>query len=238
MEEKNHRRNLSSLNMIVKRFQSLTNPSNIEGMAHYGIRSARVYGISMPVLRTMAKEIGKNHQLALQLWAQGSLEARILAALIDDPSRVTARQMEQWVSAFDNWAVCDQCCSSLFDKTIFGWKKAFEWSRRQEEFVRRAGFVLMAVLAVHDKETDDRRFLEFLPAIAEGAADERTMVKKAINWALRQIGKRSRMLNTAAIRTAVKLQRLPSPSSRWIAADALRELRSEQVMRKVGKKLN
>ncbi len=201
---------------------------NRAGMARFGIRSRKVFGVGVPPLRSLAKKIGTNHRLAQALWNSGYLEARILAALIDDPNLVTPRQMDRWVAAFDNWAVCDACCSVLFDRTPFAYSKAGTWSRRSDEFVKRAGYVMIAVLAVHDKMAPDAAFQKFFPLIRKGATDERNFVKKAVNWALRQIGKRNRNLNTHAIHLATSIRQIDSPSARWIAADAIRELRAKR----------
>jgi len=214
---------------VLKRLKSLGDPRNVEGMARYGIRSVNALGVSAPKLRALAKEIGRDHRLAAELWRTGILDARGLAALIDDPAQVTVRQMERWVKDFDSWAVCDAACGCLFDKTPYAWDKAVEWAGRQEEYVKRAGFVLMATLAVHDKKAPDDRFEAFLPLIVRYATDERNFVRKAVNWALRQIGKRSRYLNGVAIRTAQEIRRIDSRAARWIASDALRELTSEPV---------
>jgi len=218
---------------IIKKLEKEANPVNVAGMARFGINPDKTLGISIPFLRELAKEIGKNHNLAKELWLSGIHEARILAGLIDDPDRVTEKQMDQWVEDFDSWDVCDLVCSSLFDKTEFAYKKAFEWTTRDEEFVKRAGFVMMAALSVHDKKASDREFEKFLPIIVREAKDERNFVRKAVNWALRQIGKRNRALNRKAILTAEKIRRIDSKSARWIAADALRELRSEAVRKKL-----
>ena len=226
----------SELNSILKRLRSLGDPKAVEGMARFGITTTKAFGVSAPVLKQMAREIGKNHGLAQELWSTGVLEARGIAALIDEPSKVTEKQMEQWVKDFDNWAVCDGCCMNLFDKTIFAWKKASEWSQRKREYEKRAGFALMAVLAVHDKEAEDKKFLSLLPSIRREAIDERNFVRKAVNWALRQIGKRNLELNKKAIETAKEIQKLDSPSARWVASDALRELRSAAVQRRLLKK--
>ncbi len=224
------------LHSILKRLQSFGDPKAVEGMARYGIKSAKAYGISVPVLRKLAREIGKDHGLAQQLWSTQVLEARILGAFIDESAKVTEKQMEKWVNDFDNWAVCDGCCANLFDKTMFAWNKAFEWSRRKEEYVKRAAFALMVVLAVHDKKAGDKQFLSLLPIIRRESTDERNFVKKAVNWALRQIGKRNLQLNKKAIQTAKDIQKLNSPSAKWIAADALRELTSEAVQRRLVRK--
>ena len=214
---------------IMKKLRSMKNADSVKGMARYGIRAAKVYGVPMPELRAMGKEIGKDHLLAERLWKEGVFETRILATLVDDPAEVTPAQMERWVAEFDNWAVCDGCCNNLFNRTGSAWEKAVDWSAREEEFVKRAGFVLMAVLSVHDKRAGDDAFLALLPLCVEGASDERPMVRKAVNWALRQIGKRNRTLNTESIRTAKQIRTLGTPSARWIAADALRELTGAAV---------
>jgi 3-methyladenine DNA glycosylase AlkD len=218
---------------ILDRLRSLSNPKAVEGMAKFGINPKNTFGISIPALREMAKEIGVDHVLAQQLWTSGFHEARILASMVDDPKRVTEAQMESWVQDFDSWDVCDQCCSNLFDKTEFAFPKAIEWSGRDEEFVKRAGFVLMAALTVHAKRAKDEEFLKFLPLIKRESVDNRNFVKKAVNWALRQIGKRNLKLNKAAIEAAKDIQRLDSKSAKWITSDALRELNSPAVQKKL-----
>ena len=221
-------------NEILKRLKSLANPEAVAGMVRFGINpSDRTLGVSIPNLRKIARETGKDHSLAGQLWKSGIHEARTLAGMIDDPAMVTDGQLEDWVKEFDSWDVCDQCCSNLFDKTGFAYQKAMEWSERKEEFVKRAGFVLMAALAVHGKERDDKEFEKFLPIIKKASNDDRNFVKKAVNWALRQIGKRSLHLNRKAIETAERIRRIDSKSARWIASDALRELTSEAVQRRL-----
>ena len=202
-------------------------------MARFGINPANTYGVSIPILRKMAREIGKNHELALELWETGIHEARLLACFIDRPDMIAEEQMERWVKDFDSWDVCDQCCGNLFDRTRFAHKKAVEWCGREEEFVRRAGFVLMACLAVHDKKAGDQAFIEFLPLIKTHSGDDRNYVKKAVNWALRQIGKRNQNLNEVAIKTAEEIKQLDSRSARWIASDALRELAGDAVQKKL-----
>jgi 3-methyladenine DNA glycosylase AlkD len=221
---------------ILERLRSMSNPENVEGMARFGISTENTLGVSIPQLRMLAKETGRNHRLAEGLWSSGVHEARILATMIDDPMSLTAEQMERWVKDFDSWDVCDQCCGNLFDKTDLAYSKALEWAGRDEEFVKRAGFVLMAALAVHDRKEEDRKFVEFLRLIEKHSKDERNFVKKAENWALRQIGKRNPELNRLAIQTAVRIQQVDTKSSRWIASDALRELRSESVRTRVSSK--
>ena len=221
---------------IICRLKSLANPANVAGMARYGISSKGTLGVNVPTLRKMAGEIGVDHKLSQELWRSGVHEARLLAGFIDDPDLVTEKQMERWVLDFDSWDICDLVCSNLFDQTPFAYKKAVEWTRRKETFVKRAGFVLMAALSVHDKEAQDKTFLKFLPIIKREATDERNFVKKAVNWALRQIGKRNRALNRAAIKTARDIRDIDSKSARWIASDALRELESERTQSRVSRR--
>lgn len=214
---------------VLQELGKRSNPAAREGMARFGIRADSALGIPVPVLRRMAREIGRNHSLALALWKTGVHEARILAGMVDEPAEVSERQMESWAADFNSWDLCDQCCSNLFDRTPHAYKKAAEWSRRKEEFVRRAGFALMACLAVHDRKAGDERFVRFLPLIKQQSVDGRNFVKKAVNWALRQIGKRNVRLNRLAIRAAEEILKLDSPSAKWIASDALRELGSGAV---------
>ena len=201
-------------------------PRDVAGQRRFGITSrCEQLGIRAPVLREIARRHRRDHALALALWATGVHEARGIATLVDDPRQVTRRQMERWAGECDNWAVSDACCCVLFDRTPFAITKAHAWSRRRAEYVKRCGFVLMAGMAVHRKELPDEVFLGFLPVIAREANDGRNFVKKAVNWALRQIGKRNPRLRRAAIATARRIHRLDSPAARWVAADALRELR-------------
>ena len=218
---------------ILERLKSLANPEAVAGMARFGINPENTLGISIPVLRKMAREIGRNHGLAQRLWSTGVHEARILASMIDDPRMVTEEQMEAWAADFDSWDVCDQCCGNLFDKTEFAYRKAVEWAARDGEFVKRAGFALMAWLAFHDKRAADEAFLEFLPVIKRESVDGRNYVKKAVNWALRHIGKRNAVLNIMAIGAAREIQTAGSKPGRWIASDALRELTSEKVQERL-----
>ena len=220
-------------NDIIQKIKSLSNPEAVKGMARFGINPENTYGVSIPSLRTMARETGKDHALAQQLWASGIHEARLLASFIDRVEMVTEAQMESWVKDFDSWDVCDQCCSNLFDKTKIAHQKAVAWSEREEEFVKRAGFVMMAALAVHDKKAADQDFAKFLPIIKREAGDSRNFVKKAVNWALRQIGKRNRNLNQMAVKAAEEIQQIDLKSARWIAADAIRELTSEKVQNRL-----
>lgn len=221
---------------ILHQLRALSNPRAVAGMAKFGINPKNTYGVSIPVLRRFAMEEGKDHCLAQELWSSGIHEARILAAMIDEPEKVSEKQMERWVKDFDSWDVCDQCCSNLFDKTRYAHKKASEWSSRKEEFVKRAGFVLMASLAVHDKNGRDAQFQKFLPIIKRESTDERNFVKKAVNWALRQIGKRNLRLNRIAIEAAKEIHKRKSKTAKWIATDAIRELTSTEVQKRLRKR--
>ena len=210
---------------IIKRLKAKANKRNVAGMARFGIKSrAVILGVSKPHLYELAKKCGRDHALAAKLWHSKIHEAQILAGLIDKPDLVSEKQMELWAKDFDNWGICDSTCCHLFDKTPFAWGKAVAWSQRKEEFVRRAGFVLMAVLSVHDKKADNTQFVKFFPLLKAGATDERNFVKKAVNWALRQIGKRNLYLNGRVITLSKEIQKIDSPSAKWIADDALREL--------------
>lgn len=211
---------------ILKR---LSKPGNLEGMSRFGINTSNALGITVTELRKTAKGIGRDHGLALALWESEIHEARILATLIDEPEQVTEVQMERWVKGFDSWDLCDQCCGNLFDRTRFAYKKAAEWPRRKEEYVKRAGFTLMAALSVHDKAAPDEKLLQFLPIIERESDDDRNFVRKAVNWALRTIGKRSKALNRAAIATAKRIRSRDTRAARWIASDAIRELTSDAV---------
>ncbi|MFC2001179.1 DNA alkylation repair protein [Chloroflexota bacterium] len=223
-------------NEIMQKIKSLSDPEAVRGMARFGINTDTSYGVSVYDLRKLAKETGKDHALAKQLWESGIHEAHILASMVDKPEMVTDVQMENWVKGFNSWDVCDLCCSNLFDKTRFAYQKAEAWSEREEQFVKRAGFVLMAALAVHDKTASDEELIKFMPIIKRESTDDRNFVKKAVNWALRQIGKRNLSLNQMAIKTAEEIGQIDSRSARWIAADALRELTGEPVQKRLTKK--
>jgi 3-methyladenine DNA glycosylase AlkD len=197
---------------------------NVKAMDRYGIVAKRAFGVQMSTLLAMKKKVGKDQPLSIALWKTGWYEARLLAALVGDPARVTAAQMNAWAAGFENWADCDTACFHLFDKTPLAWQKARQWSRSPHEFVKRGGFVLMACLALHDKTTPDKRFLPFLSLIQKGARDERNFVKKGVNWALRSIGRRSQTLNRAASAVARRLAASEEAAPRWVGKDALREL--------------
>ncbi|PIS07877.1 DNA alkylation repair protein [Candidatus Berkelbacteria bacterium CG10_big_fil_rev_8_21_14_0_10_43_13] len=214
---------------IIAQLKTYESAKNREGMARFGITGENVLGgPNLPTLRKIAKEIGRNHELALELWNSGIHEARMLAVFIDEPDKVTEKQLDDWAADFDSWDICDQTCSNLFDKTDFAYRKAFELVKREEEFVRRTGFVIITALSVHDKKMADEEFVKFFPMIKKYATDERNFVKKAVNWCLRQIGKRNKELNKKAIKLAEEIKQIDSKSARWIAADALRELNNKK----------
>jgi 3-methyladenine DNA glycosylase AlkD len=227
------KRSPHAVDAVIGELRSRRNPRNVEGMARYGINTRGTLGVSMPLLRAIGKRIGKDHSLALALWRSGIHEARILASLVDDPARVTDRQMDAWAGQFDSWDVCDQACQNLFEDVPSAYDKAVEWSRSEKDFVKRAGFVLMARLAASDRHAPDEKFRRLLPVIVRASVDERNFVRKAVNWALRQIGKRSPALHAAAVRSSRTLARSSSRSARWIGRDALRELELPTVRDRV-----
>ena len=216
---------------IVAQLQEQANPGAVEGMARFGIGGAQVLGVSIPTLRKMAKASGKSHALALELWATSIHEVRILASMIDEPQLVSSQQMEAWAGEFDSWDLCDQVCGNLFVKTPYAYEKTVAWCHREEEFVRRAGFVMMAELAVHDKQAGDEAFVLCFELIKQYAVDDRNFVKKAVNWALRQIGKRNSHLLALAMECAYELQKMDSKAARWVANDALREFHAKYASR-------
>jgi len=215
---------LSHIDEIVTKLRTMESEENRLGMSRFGINVDRALGIKVTDLRILARRIEKDHDLALQLWETGIHEARLLATMIDDPSAVTDTQMENWAADFNSWDVVDQACNNLFRRTPFAHTKAADWAARDEEFVKRAGFALMAVLAVHDRSSEDTVFHKYLDLVEGESSDERNFVKKAVNWALRQIGKRSPELWEKAMGTIGKIADLDTKGARWIAADARREL--------------
>jgi 3-methyladenine DNA glycosylase AlkD len=217
--------------------QALGKPENLEGMRHFGMAGETRLGIPIPELRRLAKEHGKDHLMAVNLWHSGIPEARILASIIEDPQEVSAYQVEEWVAGFESWDVCDQVCMNLFEKVPSAVGRIPTWAGRKEEFVRRAAFSLLACLAWHDKKISNGSFIAYFSLIKQAATDERNFVKKAVNWALRNIGKRNQVLNQATIALAEDLQKMDSKSAHWIAADALRELRSDAVQKRIREKL-
>jgi 3-methyladenine DNA glycosylase AlkD len=223
-----------SVDKILKKLESLGDPEYLAMGERFACPAENSWGVPIPKLRKLAKEIGKDHELALELWKCPIRDAKSLAALVDEPEKVTVKQMEDWVKDFDSWGLCDGVCSNLFDKTQFAVQKAHEWSKRDEEFVKRAGFVLMAVLAIHDKEMKDNIFEDFLSIIKRESTDNRNFVKKAVSWTLREIGKmRNKHLYNLSIQTAEEIKKIDSKSARWIASDALRELRSEPIRKRI-----
>ncbi|MCX6024006.1 MAG: DNA alkylation repair protein [Chloroflexi bacterium] len=229
---------MTTVEAVVQRLAALGSPASVASMARFGIAVTpeTTFGVSVPALRKLAKELGRDHDLALGLWATGLHEARILASMVDNPAQITEAQMEAWAAEIDSWDICDGVCGTLFDQTPFAYDKAAGWSERSQEYVKRAGFVLMAELSVHDKAAPDSRFVPFFPLIVREADDPRNFVKKAVNWALRQIGKRNLVLNAQARETALQVRARNTPSARWIAADALRELESDAVLARLQQK--
>lgn len=227
---------MDTVEEVTQELESKASPDNVEGMARFAILGDRRMGVSVPDMRKIAKSIGKNHQLALDLWETGIPEGMIVAGMIADPDQLTEEEMENWVVDINSWDICDQVCMNLFEKSPLAEKKIFEWSEREEEFVKRTSYALIACLAWHDKGAGDQQFINYFPLITKGAVDERNFVKKAVNWALRNIGKRNPNLNREAIELARQIHEIDSTSARWIASDALRELESEKVQLRLMKK--
>lgn len=209
---------------LIAALKAKANPVNVAGMARFGINSEGTLGVSVAEIRKLAKSSGRDHDTALALWASGIHEARILATIVDLPAQVTRRQMDAWARDFDSWDVCDQACMNLFWRTPYAWAMAAKWAGAKREFVRRAGFALIASLASKDKQSQDGRFEALFPLIQDAATDDRNFVKKAVNWALREIGKRNPRLRRSAIGAAKEIGAMDSRAARWIASDALREL--------------
>lgn len=224
------------VNDVLKKLKSLAH-GDMASMERFGVNTSTALGVTIPHLRALARELGKDHELALALWKTGVHEARILASMIDEPAKVTEKQMDVWVKDFNSWDVCDQTCSNLFRYTPFALQKCKEWSEAEEEFVKRTGFALMASLAAAGKSAvTDQQFIKFFPLIIREATDERNFVKKAVNWALRQIGKRNKILHAQALKIAHDIEKIDSKSARWIAKDAIRELNSDGVNKRLIKK--
>jgi 3-methyladenine DNA glycosylase AlkD len=221
-----------SVEDVLERLKAKAKPDQLAGMARYGIVVEKRFGVSIPELRKIAKELGKNHTLALELWKTGIPDAQILASMIGEPEKLTEEQMEEWAKDFNSWDVCDQVCNNFFNRHPLVWKKILDWSKREEVFVKRAAFALLSSLAVHDKAPDEK-FIDYLSVIKREAADDRNYVKKAVNWALRNIGKRNLNLNRAAIKVAKEIQQIDSKASRWIASNAIRELESDAVQKRL-----
>jgi 3-methyladenine DNA glycosylase AlkD len=222
-----------SASEVLGELERKARPENLAGMARYGLAPANRLAVSMPEIRKLAKRTGRDHRLALGLWRSAVVEARILASLVDEPARVSEAQAERWVRDFDSWDVCDQVCQNLFEKAPWAWKAVPRWAASDREFVRRAAFALVACLAWHDKSAPDRAFIRLFPVLRRGASDERNYVRKAVSWAVRNIGKRNRKLNAAALRLARDIRHIDSRAARWIASDAIRELESDAVKRRL-----
>lgn len=223
-------------NVILAELHALANQDNLPGMAHFGIDTEGRLGIAVPELRRIAKTVGRDHELALALWETGIPDARILATMVADPKLMTPHQMDAWVRDCNSWDLCDQACGNLFDKTPYAWDKVGEWAAEDAEFTRRAGFALLACLAWHDKSASDEKFIATFPIITAGSADPRNFVKKAVNWAIRNIGKRNLVLNTAAVELSESILAINDKTARWIARDALREISSEKILERLNKK--
>jgi 3-methyladenine DNA glycosylase AlkD len=202
-------------------------------MARYAIPSDNAFGVSMTNIQVLAKRLGRNHELAAALWDTGWYEARMLTSFVDEPARVSSAQMDRWCRDFDNWAICDTLCFHLFDRTPHAWAKVAQWSDKRGEFVKRAAFALLASLALHDKSGDDEPFVETLPLIERAATDERNFVKKGVSWALRGVGRRNAALNAAAVAVARRLSASPESAARWVGKDALKDLTSPAMMRRL-----
>ncbi|MDD6286137.1 DNA alkylation repair protein [Methanosphaera sp.] len=220
------------LDEVLEILEKEGNPDDVKGMARFGINPDKAYGIRVPVLRKIAKTIGKDHELAIELWNYGYHDTKLLATMIDDPTKVTSEQINKWAYSFETWDQCDQACSNLFRKTRYAYPKIHEFYDKEEEFVKRTAYSLIATLAVHDKKACDDVFINLFPIIISGSSDERNFVKKAVNWSLRQIGKRNKILNQKSILLAEEILKLDTISGNWIAHDALRELKSEKVQKK------
>jgi 3-methyladenine DNA glycosylase AlkD len=225
---------------IIEELRQLSDPANIAVLDRYAIKTPKAFGIRAPELKAFAREVKKivadRHTTAQELWETGIYDARAVAFLIDDPKQVTTKQMEAWAADFDNWATVDGTCSYLFCRTPYAYDKALKWAERDPEFVKRAGFSLMAYLAVHDKKAEDEKLAAFLPVIEKHSDDDRNFVRKAVNWALRQIGKRNLELNRLAVETGERIKLQNTKPARWIAADALRELTGDVVIERLKRK--
>ena len=218
-----------NVNEVLKEIKSLSTVEHFSKLAHFGINDSKALGVKIPLLRQLAKKLGKNHELALELWKTEVHEARLLATMIDDPKQVTENQFNSWVGDFNSWDMCDQCCG-LFSKTPYALVKIDVYSTAKEEFVKRTAFVLMCALVINNKKADNELFIPFFELIEREASDDRNFVRKAVNWALRQIGKRNEALRLKAIECAERVLKQESKSAHWIATDALRELRNEKII--------
>ena len=220
---------------VISKLKKLSSKATRDGMARYGLPSENALGVPVGKMQKLAKEIGKNHELALVLWQTGIYEARMLASFLDEPDKVTAQQMDRWCRDFDNWGIVDTVCFKLFDQTPHAWKKVQQWSRRREEFQKRAAFALLASLSVHDKKATDDHFLQCLPLIEAAATDDRNFVRKGVSWALRTCGRRNRELNVACVELAERLATSSHATARWLGKEALREFGGRVVRQKLSK---
>jgi 3-methyladenine DNA glycosylase AlkD len=221
---------------VITRLKMLSSKSTREGMSRYGLPSHNAFGVPVGKMQQLAKQVGRNHELAEALWVTGFYEARMMAAFVDEPLRVTPAQMDRWCRDFDNWGIVDTVCFKLFDQTPYAWKKVVQWSKRCDEFQRRAAFALLACLGVHDKTASNEQFLRCLPLIEEAATDERNFVKKGVSWALRVIGRRNAELNEACVVLAKQLASSTNTTSRWLGKEALREFATPVVVRQLQKR--
>ena len=239
MEFANVRKKIKIKKMIIPQIltelKKNSDTKNIEQMARFGIFPKKTFGVKMPILRKLAKKIGKNHDLAQDLWKKGFRETQILASIIDEPEKVTLKQIKNWISDFDYWEICDQCVMNLFEKIPFIWDECINFANDEREFFRRTGFVIMARLAVSDKKASDKKFIAFFPLIKKFSTDERNMVKKAVNWALRQIGKRNLALHKEALKIAQEISQINNKTAKWISSDAIRELKNEKIISRIKK---
>jgi 3-methyladenine DNA glycosylase AlkD len=218
---------------VLAELKRLGTKSTRDGMTRYGMPTDKAFGVPVNAIQRLARSIGPNHALALALWDTGWYEARMVAAYVGEPARLTPAQMDRWCREFDNWGICDTVCFVLFDRTPHAWSRIPKWARQKDEFVRRGGFVLMACLALHDKAADDKSFTTLLPLIERGATDERNFVKKGVSWALRAVGRRSTTLHNEALAVSRRLGDSSSAAARWVGKDALRELTSPAVARRL-----
>ena len=224
---------MDSVTILLERLKSKSRKDQLDGMARYGIKTDNRFGVSIPDIRKIAKDFGKNHEIALKLWETGIADARITAALVDEVDKVTSNQMDEWVKDFDSWDVCDQVCMNLFDKTLYAWDKVIEWSDRDEEFAKRAAFSLLACLAWHDKNESDEKFIKYLPTIKKNVTDNRNYVKKAVSWSLRHIGKRNLNLHKSVLIFAKDIKKIDSKTARWISSDVIRDLNSDSTKKRL-----
>lgn len=224
---------MTTISEVMEMLNTQADPAQLDGMSRYGITTTKRLGVNVPQMRKIAKECGKDHGLALALWDTGIAEAMMIASMIDVPEQVTDQQMEDWVKDFNSWDVCDQVCMNLFEKTALAWQKVRDWSERDEEYVKRAAYALIACLAWHDQDASDENFIRLIPLIQAGSNDGRNYVKKAVSWALRNIGKRNSTLNVVALQTAQDLKEMESKPARWIGLDAVRDLTSDATKRRL-----